>query len=77
MADNDSPQPKTHIFVGSSSLSSATWSPEKNSTTGSLEITFNRGQTYTYDNVPMDVFDALVSAPSAGQYFHSQIKDRY
>jgi len=44
---------------------------------GTLSITFVNGRTYEYEDVPENILDALISAPSAGQYFHANIKDIY
>lgn len=71
MADQQ-PQSKAHIFSSSSAVSSARWTSE-----GDLTIVFKSGRSYAYSEVPEAVFDGLVQAPSAGQYFHSQIKDAF
>lgn len=42
-----------------------------------MEITFQSGQTYTFDRVPLDVFEALRDSGSPGQYYHQNIKGRY
>ena len=42
-----------------------------------LEISFNDGSLYRYSPVPMNVYAALMRAPSKGKYFHAYIKDRY
>lgn len=47
------------------------------SPTTTLEIEFISGGVYRYSNVPENVFNALMSAGSHGQYFHSYIKDNY
>ena len=44
----------------------------------SLEVQFaDGGQAYTYQNVPPDVFSAFKQAPSAGSFFHRQVRGRY
>lgn len=58
---------------GSSSIAAAGWDPD----TGVLEIQFTSGKTYTYQDVPQEIYDGLMSADSAGQYFHSSIKGVY
>ena len=45
--------------------------------TGSLDITFASGRSFTYENVPMSVWEGLRDAPSPGSYFHANIKDAY
>lgn len=42
-----------------------------------LDIEFNNGSRYSYDDVSKDVADGLFSASSAGQYFANNIKGRY
>ncbi len=41
-----------------------------------LEIEFDNG-VYQYSSVPMAVHSGLMSASSAGRYFHENIKDKY
>jgi KTSC domain len=76
MATNQTPdqqqQPKVHVFTRSSSISSARWDAS-----GDMTITFKGGRSYVYENVPEAIFDGLVSASSAGQYFNSRIMDVY
>lgn len=42
-----------------------------------LFVTFVTGRVYVYDGVPPDVYEALLRAPSKGQFFNAEIKDRY
>jgi hypothetical protein len=42
-----------------------------------LIVTFVSGRTYVYDDVPHEVYDALVAAPSKGAYFNAHIRDEY
>jgi len=42
-----------------------------------LYVVFNNNSVYGYEEVPPELFDALCKAPSAGQYFNKQIRDRY
>lgn len=42
-----------------------------------LEIEFNHGGVYQYAGVPGGEYDGLMSAGSKGQYFHTNIKNRY
>jgi hypothetical protein len=44
---------------------------------GTLEIMFSDGGIYRYFGVPESVYDGLINAASAGQYFHRMIRDRY
>ena len=40
-----------------------------------LEIEFPGGEVYRYSNVPSDVHRGLVTATSAGRFFHQRIRD--
>lgn len=42
-----------------------------------LDIEFNNGVIYRYVGVPKDQVDALLIAPSKGEYFASAIKKAY
>lgn len=42
-----------------------------------LEIVFKDGGTYRYEGVPQSVYNGLITAGSAGQYFHRVIRDKY
>lgn len=44
---------------------------------GVLYVTFNSGQTYTYDMVPLSVYAELLAAESLGSYFHKNIRTAY
>ncbi len=57
--------------VGSSDLSSVGYE------NGTLYISFHSGGIYAYSNVPVSVYNNLMSAASHGKYFHSFIKGRY
>lgn len=57
----------------SSNLSEASYDPD----TQELRITFNDGRTYSYSSVPASIYTGLQRAPSAGSYFHRQIKGRF
>lgn len=39
-----------------------------------LYIKFIRGNWYSYDNVPGEIYEGLIKAPSVGKYFHKNIK---
>jgi len=59
--------------VQSSSLASIGYAAEVRT----LEVEFNRGDTYQFFAVPKYIFDDLLAAPSKGTYFNEHIKDRY
>jgi hypothetical protein len=44
---------------------------------GILEVEFSGGVLYEYYRVPRQVFDALVSSSSPGQYLATNVKDVY
>jgi KTSC domain len=45
--------------------------------TETLQIQFISGKVYTYQGVPASVYNGLLEATSAGQYFNSEIKNVY
>jgi hypothetical protein len=45
--------------------------------TEQMEIQMSNGQVYSYDGVSISVFNGLISARSAGQYYHQNIKGVY
>jgi hypothetical protein len=42
-----------------------------------LEIEFRTGDVYEYFQVPREVFQALLDAPSKGRFFHAEIDPVY
>ena len=42
-----------------------------------LFLTFTSGRVYRYDDLPASVFEALLNAPSQGEFFNAEIKYRY
>lgn len=44
---------------------------------GYLTVHFRDGSRYIYKNVPLAVYEGLLSAGSAGAYFNAEIRDRY
>lgn len=42
-----------------------------------MDIVFTNGGPYTYYDVPIQIYNGLLSASSPGQYFHRVIKDAY
>jgi len=61
------------IQLASSNLSRARYDPD----TSTLEIEFKDGRVYQYFDVPPQVFEGLLDAPSHGGFLHSQIKGHY
>lgn len=48
-----------------------------NPATQTFEIEFSNGSIYKYQDVPADLYQGLVTAPSQGQYFNEHIKEKY
>jgi hypothetical protein len=42
-----------------------------------LEITFTTGSVYTYFDVPKQIYDLFLKAPSQGKFFNQEIKNEY
>jgi|HubBroStandDraft_6_1064221.scaffolds.fasta_scaffold3839372_1 hypothetical protein len=42
-----------------------------------LKLQFHDGSIYSYSRVPVELYDALVSAPSKGKYFNSKIRGQF
>jgi len=42
-----------------------------------LTVTFQSGSVYEYENVPERVFNRLNAAPSKGQFFNQNIRNKY
>ncbi len=59
--------------LNSSALSWVDYDPD----TEELTITFTNGRSYAHQGVPEQVYQDLLSAPSAGSYYSSRIKGVY
>jgi len=42
-----------------------------------LFVEFNNGYIYEYDEVPPDVWDQFIAAPSKGKFVHTNLKNIY
>ena len=42
-----------------------------------LEIEFHNGSVYQYYEVPSNVYEGLMKAPSHGKFFHAYIRNLY
>lgn len=62
-----------HHFPNSSSLKSA----EYDHKTRTLDVTFNTGRTFTYQDVGPDLWRGLKTAGSAGSFLHNSIRGRH
>jgi hypothetical protein len=60
-------------LVSSSNLNSVGYETES----AILEVSFRNGRTYQYYQVPVAVWQGLMSAYSKGRYFADYVKDRY
>ncbi len=56
--------------VSSSNLASVGYDAENQI----LEIEFNHGGIYQYENIPYSIYNGLMNASSHGQYFDRNIK---
>lgn len=45
--------------------------------TQTMRIEFKSGSTYSYASVPLEVFEGLITSPSAGGYFFRNVRDRF
>ncbi len=42
-----------------------------------LRVEFTNGSIYQYHDVPKSVYEELEKAPSKGQYFNAEIRDKF
>lgn len=56
--------------VTSTTMSSVGYDPEEST----LEIEFTTGEIYQYHDVPLEIYEGLLNAPSLGRYFNFVIK---
>jgi len=42
-----------------------------------LEIEFQNGSVYQYYEVPLNIYEGLMKAPSHGKFFHAHIRNIY
>ena len=59
--------------VDSSNLASVGYDEENEI----LEMEFNHGSIYQYNDVPKEEYDSLMNADSLGSYFYHNIRDDY
>jgi hypothetical protein len=61
-------------YVQSSALQSVTYDEVAHA----LRATFRTsGRTYVYEDVPQELYDALLFADSIGAFFNDRIRDRF
>ena len=63
----------TKDFVDSSSLQSVGYDEQYQT----LEVEFRNGAVYQYYNCPKLMYDELMKSASKGQFFNSQIRNRF
>ena len=61
------------IVVESSLIHSVWYDPQS----ATLEIQFQDGNIYRYDDVEPETYEDLLEAPSKGHYFNEYIRDAY
>jgi hypothetical protein len=59
--------------VPSTAIRSFSYDPDRKE----LYVTFTSGGSYTYSNVPQDIYDEWLAAFSKGTYFRNHILARY
>ena len=65
--------PLQHVFTNSTALERARYDPE----TCVLDLWYAGGDRYSYFMVPPGIYEALIAAPSAGNFVNQRIKPRY
>jgi len=60
-------------FLESSIVKAAEWDPF----TKVMTITFSQDGKYDYIGVPQELFEAFTKAPSAGKFFHQNIRGKF
>lgn len=61
------------IAVQSSTLAAVSYDEARNG----LWLEFRTRSVYQYDGVPLDIYQALLQAPSKGRYFNQWIRGRF
>lgn len=61
------------VAVTSSMIDDVAYDPDRRR----LTVRFKKGAVHHYDDVPPEEFDAILSAPSAGQHFLLNVKGQY
>ena len=61
------------VLFNSTNIAEAFYQPN----TQVLEIYFHSGHVYRYAGISKDVFNELISAPSAGKYYNNNIRGQF
>ena len=59
------------VPVASTNLAAMGYDP----VSGELQVQFQNGRIYSYQNVPMEIYQGLVNAPSKGTFFAQAIRN--
>lgn len=60
-----------HQAVSSSNIESVGYQD------GSMQVKMRLGKNYEYKSVPPEIHAALMSSPSMGKYFHSNVRGKF
>ena len=60
-------------YSNSSNIDKTSYDEEKKT----MYIKFKSGGSYTYEGVPLEIYNGMQTSPSAGRYFHAVIKKNY
>ena len=63
----------THQPVSSSTIASVGY----DASSETLEIAFHKTGLYQYFNVPAELYEAMMAAPSQGGFFNANIKNQF
>lgn len=61
------------VDLDSTCIKTAAYDPDK----GQMFLTFGKGGTYRYDDVPFTAYKTLINAPSVGREFHASVRNSY
>ena len=62
--------PRSTTFPASSAIDRATYDPDRQV----LDLWYSGGDRYSYFDVPLDIYERLCAAPSAGEFVNRCIK---
>jgi len=60
-------------FTGNSWIERVTY----NTTTWEMTVYVRKGDSYTLIDVPLEIFEAFRDAPSKGQYWNANLRNKY
>jgi hypothetical protein len=61
------------VAVKSSTLATVAYDVDRHL----LELEFRNGTNYRYSGIPVEVYQALLRAPSKGQFFNREIRGKF